>query len=205
MKTYTGRKLGRWIKALIALILAGALAFAALLGAVLAGSRDQIRGEPEMMIILGCQVRDSGPSVLLRDRLDKALAYLEGRPGMTVVVSGGQGSDEPMSEAQAMYDYLTAHGVDGGRILLEDRSRNTLQNLQYSIELLEAEGYDTSGDVAVVSTGLHLTRTRMIWGRLLGGDDNLSTLAAPASHAPSRFKLYIREPLALVKSFISDR
>ena len=59
--------------------------------------------------------------------------------------------------------------------------------------------------MVVVSNGFHLTRVRMLWNRVCGGDYNLSTLAAPSSHLPSRLKMYLREPLALVKSFLFDR
>ncbi len=190
---------------LLAVVLAGLLCFGGLLGLVLSGSADRISGTPEIMIILGCQVKPWGPSVLLQDRLDKALSYLEDHPELTVVVSGGQGADEPVSEAQCMYDYLTEHGVDGGRILLEDQSFNTMQNLENSLALLAAEGYDTGADMVVVSNGFHLTRVRLLWERVWGRADNLSTLAAPSSHVPSRLKMYLREPLALVKSFFFDR
>jgi uncharacterized SAM-binding protein YcdF (DUF218 family) len=204
MSSYKGRRLHTWVKVLIALLLAGVLSFGALLGAVLSGSHDCVRGEAQVMVILGCQVKSWGPSVLLQDRLDTALDYLDDHPGLTVVVSGGQGPDEPMSEAQAMYDYLVEHGVDGESILMEDRSHNTAQNLQYTKQLLEDEGLDTQG-VVVVSNGFHLTRVRLLWSRVWGDEDDLSTLAAPSSHLPSRLKMYLREPLALVKSFVLDR
>ena len=194
-----------WLKVLLGLVLAGVLAFGALFGAVLYGSYDHIQGDPQVMIILGCQVKPWGPSVLLQDRLDKALDYLEDHPDLTIVVSGGQGPDEHISEAQCMYDYLTEHGVDGAQILLEDQSHNTVENLRYTVDLLAEEGYDTTADMVVVSNGFHLTRVRMLWSRVCGGDYNLSTLAAPSSHVPSRLKMYIREPLALVKSFVFDR
>lgn len=202
---YEGKRRPAWLKAVLALILAGVLAFCALFGAVLWGAYDHIQGDPQIMVILGCQVKPWGPSILLQDRLDEALVYLEDHPDMTVVVSGGQGPDEHISEAQCMYDYLTEHGVDGAQILMEDQSHNTVQNLRYTVELLEAEGYDTTADILVVSNGFHLTRVRMLWSRVCGGDYNLSTLAAPSSHVPSRLKMYLREPLALVKSFIFDR
>ncbi len=195
----------QWLRALLGLLLAVLLAFGALLGAVLYGAYDHIQGDPQIMVILGCQINPWGPSVLLRDRLDKALDYLEDHPDMTVVVSGGQGPDEHISEAQCMYDYLTEHGVDEEQILLEDRSSNTVENLRYTMGLLADEGYDTTADMVVVSNGFHLTRVRMLWSRVCGGDYNLSTLAAPSSHVPSRLKMYIREPLALVKSFVFDR
>lgn len=194
-----------WLKVLLGLVLAGVVTFGALFGAVLYGSHDYIRGDPQVMVILGCQVKPWGPSVLLQDRLDKALDYLEDHPDLTIVVSGGQGPDEPVSEAQCMYDYLTEHGVDEAQILLEDQSHNTVENLRYTVDLLAEAGYDTTADMVVVSNGFHLTRVRMLWSRVCGGDYNLSTLAAPSSHVPSRLKMYIREPLALVKSFVFDR
>lgn len=207
-RNYQGRRPGsaarRWLTALLALIVAGALAFGVLLGLVLSGSHDDITGEPRIMIILGCQVRADGPSILLQDRLDTALSYLEDHPDMTVVAAGGQGPDEHISEAGAMAEYLIAHGFPEDQILLEDGSHNTAQNLRNTLALLKAEGYDTDQDMVVVSNGFHLTRVRMLWGRVWGSGGNLSTLAAPSSHAPSRLMMYIREPLALVKSFMFD-
>lgn len=202
---YEGKRKPLWLKVLLGLVLAGVLAFCALFGAVLYGSYDHVQGDPQVMVILGCQVKPWGPSVLLQDRLDKALDYLEDHPDLTIVVSGGQGPDEPVSEAQCMYDYLTEHGVDGAQILLEDQSHNTVENLRYTMDLLAEAGYDTTADMVVVSNGFHLTRVRMLWSRVCGGDYNLSTLAAPSSHVPSLLKMYIREPLALVKSFVFDR
>jgi uncharacterized SAM-binding protein YcdF (DUF218 family) len=192
-----------WRRGLLALILAGALSFGVLFGVMIAGARDDITGEPSLMLVLGCQVMPYGPSVLLQDRLDEALAYLTDHPDVTVVVSGGQGANEPVSEARAMADYLTDQGVDQNRILLEDRSNNTLQNFQYSKALLDSAGYDLDGGVIVVSNGFHLARARMLAQRTGFGD--VSTLAAPSSHAPSRAYMYLREPLALVKSFLLDR
>lgn len=204
--SYKGRRYPRWLKALLALVLAGVLAFGVLFGAVMSGARDQVSGDPQVMIVLGCQVKPWGPSVLLQDRLDKALEYWEDHPDILIVVSGGQGPDEPSTEAQAMYDYLVDKGVDGERILKEERSRNTCENLLYTFELLKEMGYqEEMGQVLVVSNGFHLTRVRMLFDRTWEGTYTLSTLAAPASHTPSRLKMYIREPLALVKSFLLDR
>lgn len=201
--SYKGRRWPRWAKALLALIGAGILSFAILLGLVLTGSYDHISGNPRVMIILGCQVRQDGPSILLRDRLDEALSYLEDHPDMTVVVSGGQGDDEPTTEAQAMADYLVENGIEEENILLEGESHNTIQNFKYSKALLVQENIDDSQGVLVVSNGFHLTRARMLAER--AGFDNVSTLAAPESHMPSRLHMYIREPMALVKSFLLDR
>lgn len=189
----------------VVLVILGVLLFLTLLAIILYGNHDDVDGEPKMMIILGCQVKPWGPSILLKDRLNKALDYLEEHPGVTVVVSGGQGPDEHISEAQAMYEYLVAHGVAQEQILLEDRSTNTRQNLDYSLALLEENGFDIHDEIIVVSNGFHLSRVRMIWGWIHGNTDHLSTLGAPSSHVPSRLKMYIREPIGLVKSFVFDR
>lgn len=208
-QSYQGKGARRFWKRLLTilftLILIGTLVFFILLGIVLAGSHDRITGEPGIMIILGCQVKPWGPSILLQDRIDKAADYLLAHPEVIVVASGGQGPDEPMTEAQAIRDALVEQGVAAERVLLEDQSHNTVQNLRYSMELLEAEGYGPGDGVLVVSNGFHLARVRMLWGRVTGETSSLSTLAAPSSHTASRLKMYIREPLALVKSFIFDR
>ena len=203
-RPYGGRRKPVWLLALLTAVLAALLSFAVLLGVVLSGAHDSITGEPKVMVILGCKVESWGPSILLQDRLDKALDYLEDHPDLTIVASGGQGPDEHQSEAQCMYDYLTDHGVDGNQILLEDQSHNTWENIRFTQALLVQEGIDTS-QVLVVSNGFHLTRVRMLWDRAWEGDYTLSTLAAPSSHIPSRLKMYIREPLALVKSYFFDR
>lgn len=201
--SYKGKRLHPIVKVFLVLVLLGTLVFGALLGLVLGGAHDSIDGSPQVMIILGCQLHDWGPSVMLQDRLDKALDYLKDHPEVVVVVSGGQGENEPTSEAQGMADYLADHGFARENIILETQSHNTHQNLTYSARHLEERGADIKAGVVIVSNGFHLTRAKMLAGR--AGYENVSTLAAPSSHLPSRLKMYIREPLALVKSFVFDR
>lgn len=194
-----------WLKAFFALILVGVLSFGGLFAAVMYGSYNHITGDPQVMVILGCRVMPGGePSMLLRDRLETALDYLEEDSDILVVVSGGQGSNEPVSEAACMAGWLEERGISEDRIFQEDQSSNTKENLIFSKDLLAREGIDVGEtDVLVVSNGFHLTRARMLAERF--GYGEVSTLAAPSSHIPSRIQMYIREPLALVKSFLLDR
>lgn len=201
--SYKGRRVHPILKIFLALVALGVLVFGALLGQVLSGAHDDVDGDPQVMIILGCKLEDWGPSWMLQDRLDKALDYLQDHPDVTVVVSGGQGDNEPDTEAQGMADYLAEHGVSRENIILETMSHNTWQNLSYSAKHLEEAGYDIKDGAIIVSNGFHLTRAKMLAGRV--GFENVSVLAAPSSHTPSRLKMYIREPIALVKSFVLDR
>lgn len=216
-KPYGGRKKRLWLKLLLALVLIAAVVFAALTVYIGINSRTHIAGEPKAMVIFGCQMRSDGPSILLKDRLDTALTYWEEHPDIKIVVTGGKGDDEHLSEAQGMYDYLTAHGVNGANIYKEDQSRTTWENVNNTLDLMgevgmtlnlttgEAAGMNPGGSVLLVSNGFHLARIKMLWARAGGHAANISTLAAPVSHAPSAVHMFFREPLALVKSFIFDR
>ena len=90
----------------------------------------------DYVIVLGAQVRASGPSRVLRYRLDAAIDYLEANPNTICVVSGGQGPNEPFPEAEGMADYLEEHGIDGERILEESESTTTEENIRFSRKLI---------------------------------------------------------------------
>ena len=123
-------------------------------------SRFGAKAQPgaDYVVVLGAQWKPSGPSYLLRKRLDVAAMYLLDNPETKVIVSGGQGPDEPVSEAQGMSEYLMQAGVEEERILLEDKSTNTCQNLTYSGELLD-KGKDR---VVLVTNNFHMFRALQI-------------------------------------------
>ena len=210
---YGGKSRHRLRNVILLLLALGALAFAALEVYIGLHGRTAVVGDPRTMVVFGCQVKPWGPSILLQDRLDTALDYWEDHPDIRIIVTGGKGDDEHISEARCMYDYLTDHGVDGGNIYMEDRSRNTWQNVNCTLDLMEDEGWSLTDDVILVSSGFHLSRIEMLWdrartARLPGevyNDQYISTLAAPVSHTPSAIQMFFREPLALVKSFVLDR
>ncbi len=198
----TGRMMGRVVLSLCAAALA---AFCVLEGIVIAGSRSDLRATPEAVIVLGCKLWGEEPSPALERRLEAALSYLEDLEAEgaepLIVVSGGQGADEPMAEADCMADYLTARGVPPERILREAESTNTVENLQLSMDRLEEAGLSRTAHVTIVSNGFHLARVRLLAGRY--GVD-CSTVAAPMPDWSSRLYSYLREAPALVKSFLLD-
>lgn len=105
-------------------------------------------------IILGAQMKPSGPSDVLKRRLDRALQYLLENSDTLVIVSGCQGRDEPVSEARGMYDYLVMAGIAPERILLEEESRNTCENLEFSGRLLDRK----EQRVVLVTNNFHMYR-----------------------------------------------
>lgn len=118
-------------------------------------------------IVFGAGVRGTEPSPSLTERLTAALTWLNEHPDGKVVVSGSQGSGEDISEAQAMYDWLIARGVAPERVLTEDQADNSYQNIQYSLAVIEAQGGDPAGRVALISSEYHLHRICLV-ARSLG-------------------------------------
>lgn len=108
----------------------------------------------DYIVVLGAQVRENGPSVVLKYRLDAAIIYLKENSNTKCIVSGGQGVNEPFSEAEGMADYLIRNGIEKERIFWEDQSTNTVENIRYSKELLE-ESYQ---GVGVVTNNFHTFR-----------------------------------------------
>ncbi len=192
----------RWIRLFLYLVVLFAALFAVMEGIVLAGCRDEIRLNAPVMIVLGAKVRADGPSPALQRRLDKAADYLRSHPDVLVIVSGGQGGNEPISEAQTMAEYLETAGVAGRRIHREGNSTTTIENLRNSKNLMEQLGYDPNQTpVIVVSSSFHLARVRMLCNRIgLQAD----TLGAPMTELFSGIYSYSREAFALVKSFLLD-
>lgn len=108
----------------------------------------------DAVVVLGAQVKGTRVSRALAQRLNKAAEYLQENPKTYVIVSGGQGHGEDITEARAMSLYLQEAGIEEERILMEERSVNTAQNLRYSFEMLK----DSDDTVGLVSNGFHVFR-----------------------------------------------
>lgn len=152
-------RIAAYIVIALAAIVFGACAIAQL-------SHFSDEGEPNLdcIIVLGAQVRDSGPSVAFRFRLDAACDYLKDNPSTVCIVSGAQGFNEPSSEGEAGRAYLISRGIAAERIFAETESRNTTENIAYSLRIFEAEGdaEGATGDslrVGVVTNNFHVFRS----------------------------------------------
>lgn len=112
------------------------------------------------VVVLGCAVRGGGPSLMLRERLIAAQDYLDENPEAVCVVSGGQGADESMSEAQCMYEYLTEHEIAPERIYMEDKSTSTRENIKFSTQIIEQN--DLPDGMNIVTNEFHEYRAKRI-------------------------------------------
>lgn len=122
-------------------------------------------GDPQKtcdyVVVLGAKVRPDGPSVSLMDRIYAAADYLTEHPEVTAIVSGGMGEDEPMTEAQCMYDQLTALGIDPSRIWMEDQATSTWENLHFSLDLIEEKTGTRPTRIGILSSEYHLYRASL--------------------------------------------
>ncbi len=117
---------------------------------------DKPKGKPTTLVVLGCQIKADEPSLMLKRRLNAAYEYLIEHEDVSVVVSGGQGSDEITSEADVMRNYLLGKGISEDRIFMEDKSVNTQENIRFSKEIIEKEGL--CSDITIVTDGFHQLR-----------------------------------------------
>lgn len=121
---------------------------------ILSGMTASAQKNCSHIIVLGAHVEGRKITDSLKRRLDKALEYLREHPDTKVIVSGGMGRGEEITEAEAMEGYLLAAGVSGSRIIKEDASTTTQENLKFSARYIG----DISGDIGIVSNNFHLYR-----------------------------------------------
>ena len=152
-------------------VLAG-IVFSICMGAAMADKPK----EEQPVVILGCKVRGDRPSLMLKKRLDAAIPYLKEHPELPVIVCGGQGADESMTEAACMADYLRKNGIDADRIFEDAASTSTYENLSNARHILEEN--DWGYDIILVTDGYHQFRAGEIAKGLRLSTDKIS---APTS------------------------
>lgn len=147
--------------------------------------------EMDFIIVLGAQVRGTKITDSLKRRLDKAADYLEHFQDTRVIVSGGQGPGEDITEADAMEGYLLGRGISAKRIYREDRSVSTRENLRFSRKFLDAD----KDRVGIITNGFHTYRASLIAAR----EGYRNAYDIPASSNPAFLVNYlVREFFALV-------
>lgn len=175
---YAGAHPGTWVRWAVgaAFVLAAAgIVTCGYIGAhIVGGMTAKPEKELDYVIVLGAQVRGSVPSRALRKRLDRAVQYAQENPDTLFFLSGGQGSGEDISEAEAMRRYLTEAGVDEARLICEARSTSTWENLLFCSELADIKDCR----VGVLSNDFHVYRASRLAARQ--GYRHISCIPAPS-------------------------
>lgn len=159
----------------------------------------------DYILVLGAGLRDGTiPTAILRGRLDAAIECSKENNIAYIVLSGGQGDDEDISESYAMSKYLQEKGVDKDRIILEDKSRDTNQNFKYSKEKIEEHSHKSLDKVSVkiVTTDFHAFRSGILARK--NGYINFDNYSSPTVWYLIPIT-YTREAFAVVKSALFDK
>lgn len=195
-KKESKKKSGRVILSVIgAVIICGVTVFSVTLASIIRAS-DNKAENCTSVIVLGCAVEGDNPSIMLRDRINAAYEYLSAHPQAKAVLSGGQGANENLSEAQCMYNKLTERGIDSSRLYMEDQSTNTAENIKNSAEIIKKNNMSTT--VAVATSDFHEKRASMVC--------EMNGLKAKAISVETRGFLipifFMREVLGVIKEVV---
>lgn len=199
-RTGDKKNMAKWLLIIVGLVIIfGAALVVAAMIAIYQGAKGQTVAADTPAVVLGCHVKDGRPSRILGERIDAAYEYLSSHPQAIAVLSGGQGEDEAISEAECMYRELTARGIDGSRLYKEESSVNTPTNLRHSREILEevlgadsawAENHET----ALITSEFHCYR-----GSFHARQEGLTPVAYASKTAmPYVMPFYLREIVAVV-------
>lgn len=193
-----GKKWVRYIFRAVLIIYAVLVAYAVTLSAFMIANMNDApeKDGSRTVIVLGCQVRRDGPSLMLSRRIDAAYEFLSEDEKADCIVSGGKGDNEHISEAEAMYEVLVNDGIAQSRITKEDKSSSTYENLLFSKQILEDNGKPLR--IAVVTDGFHQWRARL-QAESLGYDVKCVSAATPWYLIPV---YWVREWFALSYLFV---
>lgn len=154
----------------------------------------------DYVLVLGAGLRGKEPSLTLSKRLITSVEYLKAHPEVKVIVSGGQGEGELITEAEAMKRYLIKNGINKERIIKEEKSTSTKENIIFSKNILDKIEGDKNHKIMLITSDFHMFRAKY-----LARKNGLTVYGKSAKTPTFVFINYmIREYFAVIKSFIFD-
>lgn len=182
-------------KIIVAGVIFGILLFVVVEGLIISHYSEKGEENLDYIIVLGAQIKEKGPSAALKFRLDEAYDYLIENEDTVCIVSGGQGPNEPCTEAQGMYEYLVEKGIEPERIIMEDKSTDTSENIMFSSKFLDKE----NDRVGIVTNNFHVFRGVHLAKHL--GIENVCGISA-RSNVYFQLNNMVREFFGIMKDFV---
>lgn len=193
-------KMKRLTKFITGIIIIMLISFICIEALILNSTRSDEKKKVEYVIVLGAGLRGEQLSLSLYYRLNKALEYLNYNIQAKVIVSGGQGPGEDITEAEAMKRFLLDKGIHKNRILTEDKSTSTFENLLYSKRILEREDGFNDRKIMIITNDFHIFRAKLLASRL-----GFIPYGAPAKSVDYlKPYYYFREYFAVIKALLFD-
>lgn len=154
----------------------------------------------DYIVVLGAGLWGESPSLALLERLEEGTKVIKENPNTKIVVSGGMGPGETITEAEAMKRYLVKNGVEEGRIIKEDKSRSTSENMEFTKKVIESIDNKKDIKIRVITNNFHMFRAR-----LLAKHYGFNAYGSPATLHPLLVpSYYVREYMAVIKTLLFD-
>jgi len=179
----------------------GLASFVIIEGLIIQSAISKHGEKTDYLMILGAGLRGEIPSVTLYQRLYTSLEYVKLNPKVMVVVSGGRGPGETITEAEAMKRFLIEHGVEKKQIIKEENSTSTLENMKFTRVVLEKLDKGKNIKITIVTNNFHMFRAKFLAQR-----QGLKAYGYPSPlHLMLVPTYFVREYFAVINSFIFDR
>lgn len=190
-----------FIKISIILVICILISFILIEGLIIIEGNKVYKEKVDYLFILGAKLYGDLPSPSLLERLKVGVEYLNLQPDIKVIVAGGQGHDELISESESMKRYLIQNGIEEHRIILEDKSVNTFENIKFGLEKIREIDDRENVEMLVATSRFHIFRSKLIAKRL-----GVKAYGLPAKVPPTIIlQSYIREYFAVIKTFLLDK
>ena len=198
LKKLTEIKAFRVLRNILIVLLCGEFALVSFL--VVYGISDNVDFKEDAVIVLGAGVRGDKVSLPLKLRLDRAIEYHHKNPEAVIVVTGGKGMQETVTEAYAMEKYLIQNGVDENKIIKEEKATSTFENMKFSKEILDNR-FNNDYSIAVITNNFHIFRGTTIAKK--AGFEDVSHMHAGLQWY-NLMPCFIRESLAIIKMIVLE-
>ena len=195
------RFFSRIAKVILCLFLVWLISFGVLVTAFINAAVSQTDEDVQCVFVLGAGIKGETPTLILQERLNFAIDYMNNHPSSIAIVSGGMGYGESITEAEAMNRYMVERGIGQNRILKEEKATSTYENMLFSKKLFEDNRAERLSKAMIITSDFHMLRSKMLAERV--------GLQASGISASTPWYIYpnvlLREYLAYFKSLFLDK